>query len=605
MKKIRNYMLLFSLIVALAGCDEFFEPNFNNNLSEETVLNYKLNPEYVAGLYVPAYGAIPGGYTTFGGDFLDCATDNAVTNDYDAAAWRMFTIPDYFTSANYPFYTWSNNYRYIKDIYKFLEVGLNDDIIYRTSNKDRNIQIKKRMRGEAHFLLALNYFQLLREYAGPVNGQIMGVPIVNKAINVDEALNLKRASYDDCVKFISAHIDTALASGLLPEYSAKYISTHPADNLQSTIYGDGIAGLPTTTACKALKSALLLYASSPAFTVGKSSADVLALNNAAANAAKEVIDAIGPLANIYKPNSIDNDFYTKVDGNPELILKRSIQTNAWELDNYPPSLGLSVNGSTNPSQNLVDAFPMSNGYPINDAVNSEYNASNPYAGRDPRFYMTVIYNNATFRNTQIQMYQGGNNAIGAPNISDDSRVSRTNYYLRKWITQKPSFIPGISSETPWHFAAMFRAVEAYLNFAEAANRAVGPDGIINGLSARQALRIVRSRAGIPVGGTTAVSSDPYLAGLSDLTPLIKNERRIELCFESHRFYDVRRWNDDMNVPVRKAGVSTENYGISFTYNFDSNVYPAQVKIPEYMRYGAIPRSEILTCPELKQNDGWK
>lgn len=605
MKNIRNIILLLTLVTVLVGCSDYFEPNYNNNLSEETVLDYQLNPEYVEGLYVPAYGAIPGSYTTFAGDFLDCATDNAVTNNYNSAAWKMHTISDFFTSGNYPFYTWNNNYRNIKTIYQFLSVGLNDDIVYRNSNPDRNIQLKKRMEGEAYFLLALNYFQLLRDYAGPVNGELMGVPIVDKFITESEALALERAPYDECVDFIISSIDKALESGLLPEYSDNYVNANPDQNLQLTIYGDGIAGLPTTVACKALKSRVLLYAASPAFTMGKSGAEIKSLYTRAANASKEVIDAMGNLPDIYNLSTVDNNFFTKVDGNPELILRRSVQSSAWEQANYPPSLGLSVQGKTNPSQNLVDAFPMSNGYPITDGTNSGYNENMPYQSRDPRFYTTVIYNNANFKNTNIQMWEGGNNAVGSANISDDSRVSRTNYYLRKWITEKPSFIAGVSSETPWHFTAMFRAAEAYLNFAEAANQAEGPDNMIGGLSAREALRAIRNRAGIPSGGNSSVSSDPYLAGLGDITSLIKNERRIELCFEGHRFYDIRRWGDDLNTTVKRSTVTTDDNGFTFDYNFNLNVYPSQVSFPEYMRYGAIPRSEVLTSSNLKQNDGWK
>ncbi len=605
MKKYIKFLLLLTLIIGVAGCEEFFEPNYNNNLSEETVFNYELNPEYLEGLYVPAYGAIPGSYMTFGGDFLDCGTDNAVSNDYNSIAWKMYTISDFITARNYPIYTWGRNYRYIKDIYKFLSVGLNEDIKYRTSSEARNIQLKQRMEGEAHFLLALNYFQLLRDYAGPVNGQIMGVPLVTNVIEVDEARTIERAGYDECVEYIISHLDTALSAGLLPEYSNAYVASQQGQNLQTTIYGDGAAGLPTTTACKALKARVLLYAASPAFTINKSETEIKQLYTRAAEAAKEVIDAVGGLPDIYNPGSIDDDFFTKVDNNPELILRRANQTKNWEQMNYPPVLGLTVEGTTNPSQNLVDAFPMQNGYPISDQANSEYDPENPYNGRDPRFYMTVIYNNANFHNVPIEVWPGGNSSVGAPNISDDSRVSRTGYYLRKWITEKPSFIPGVTSETPWHFCAMFRAVEAYLNFAEAANQAVGPDGTIDGLSAREALRAIRYRAGIPAWSDPSVQADPYLANMADITELIKNERRIELCFEGHRYYDIRRWEDNMNETVKKVEVSTDDFGNTFDYNFNQNVYPSQVNLPEYMRYGAIPRSEILINPNLKQNDGWK
>ncbi|GAF02776.1 RagB/SusD family nutrient uptake outer membrane protein [Saccharicrinis fermentans] len=482
MKNIKNYILLFALLMAFVGCDDFFEEDFNNNLSEETVFDYHLNPEYVAGLYVPAYGAVSNSYTTLNNNFLDCVTDNAVTNDYDATPWKMRTVNDFITSSNYPIYIWGRNYRYIKDIYKFLSVGLNDDIVYRTSSELRSEQIKERMGGEAHFLLALNYFQLLRDYAGPVEGRIMGVPIVDKDISAEEARNISRDTYDDCVDFIVAHIDTALNSGLLPEYSNDYLKDHPG--LDPTIYGDIALGIPTTTACYSLKSRLYLYAASPAFSIGKSDAEIQALYTKAAEAAKMVIDQVGTLSKeSYNLSDID-DYYTKVDNNPELILRRASQTTDWEKNNYPPSIHLSVLGRTNPSQNLVDVFPMANGYPIHEGL-SGYDANDPYTGRDPRFYMTVIYNNASFKNQKIEMWPGGNNTIeGNDQIADDARISRTNYYLRKHITEIPNFAAQ-STTKPWHYTAAFRAVEAYLNFAEAANAAVGPDGMISGLSARE------------------------------------------------------------------------------------------------------------------------
>lgn len=600
MKNIQ-YTLLFALLIIFSACSDFLDPEFNNNLSEETVLNYDINPEYMAGLYVPAYGAIPGSYTTFGGDFLDCATDNAVCNDYDSKAWKMFTVPEYYTSQNYPINIWGRNYKYIKDIYKFLEDGLNDDITYRTSTEERNVQIKKRMKGEAYFLLGLNYFQLLRDYAGPVNGEIMGVPIVDKYISVEEAKELSRDSYDDCVNFIAACIDTAIMSGgLISEYTTE---NSKALGLDATIYGNDATGLPTTVACYALKSRLYLYAASPAFT--KDATKAKSYYQKAAEAAKAGIDAgnidITAQKYWYDVATMD-DYYTTVDFNPELILRRTTKTSNWEKDNYPPSLGLSVQGTTNPSQNLVDAFPMSDGLPMNDSP--LYDANDPYKNRDPRFYMTVLYNDVDFRGQKIEMFPGGNNTVGAPGIADDSRVSRTNFYLRKWMTEKPSFITGVSSEVPWHFAAMFRVAELYLNFAEAANKAVGPDVAIGGLTAKQALRNIRYRAYIPEGAGTAVADDPYLNGLADISDLIKNERRIELCFEGHRFYDIRRWGDNMNTTVKKATIDFTADSTAYVYG-NTNVYPTQVTLPEYMRYGAIPKSEIMVCENIKQNDGWK
>jgi hypothetical protein len=143
------------------------------------------------------------------------------------------------------------------------------------------------------------------------------------------------------------------------------------------------------------------------------------------------------------------------------------------------------------------------------------------------------------------------------------------------------------------FYTYARYTEALLNFAEAANEAVGPDVAIKGYTARSVINAIRTRAGI--------TSTAYFNGLNQagLRQAIKNERRIELCFEGHRFWDIRRWND---LVAMKSPVS----GVRFSAtNTTATVSQVQVRdYKDYQIYGPIPYTERLKY-DIKQNNGWQ
>ena len=259
-----------------------------------------------------------------------------------------------------------------------------------------------------------------------------------------------------------------------------------------------------------------------------------------------------------------------------------------EKDNYPPTFY--GNGRINPTQNLVDAFPMANGYPISDP-NSGYSASNPYAGRDPRLAEYVIYNGAEYKGSQIitGLYSSDNNGLNKTSTS-----TRTGYYLRKLLRDDCNADPS-ATNAQYHYPVYIRYTEIFLNYAEAANEAWGPNGKGDHCySAYDVIKALHDRAGV---GNDYLDS---IAGDKDkMRELIRNERRIEMCFENKRFWDMRRWKLDLNQPAK--GVEIKQDGSALTYR----VFDVETRnYRDHMYYGPIPETEVLKWSNLDQNKGW-
>ena len=222
---------------------------------------------------------------------------------------------------------------------------------------------------------------------------------------------------------------------------------------------------------------------------------------------------------------------------------------------------------------------------------NEEQASNPYDNRDPRFYESILYNGAPYREREVETFlPNGKDSQGGPS---NWNTSKTGYYLRKFIDED------LPIRNPWEVAGTqnwiyFRYAEILLNYAEAQNEAVGPDA-----SVYEAINSIRSRSGVEM---------PLLpAGLSqdEMRERIHHERRIELAFEEHRYYDVRRWMTAEEVE------NTPAYGIEIVKAEDGSLsYTRKVslngKIFQQKNYWLpIPRSEILASNnQLEQNPGY-
>ena len=227
---------------------------------------------------------------------------------------------------------------------------------------------------------------------------------------------------------------------------------------------------------------------------------------------------------------------------------------------------------------------MANGYPITDA-NSNYDPANPYANRDPRLDLYIIHDGSTAGVSNSVILTTRNSGTDDAIDKIEGRSSRTGYYMKKRLRMDVNCDPSGASQQR-HITPRVRCTEIYLNYAEAANEAWGPKASgPNSFSAYDIIKAIRQRAGID-------AADPYLeqcAGdKNKMRELIRNERRLELCFESFRFWDLRRWNADLNEVAR--GV-------------EGNVEIRDFK--DYMTYGPIPYSETMKYGSLKQNDNWQ
>ena len=583
----KRIIALFCFVTMLTSCEDFFQMRLTNDREEDDLVEI---PAMIRGLMTMGYNTIPTRFNTLWGEFPDCATDNAVSNDINSALYKMGNQDGYWTNTSSPIDNWNGTFESIRAINDFFERSGDKSIQYLLTSPEDNENYRKRIIGEAYFLRAWAQFDLLRRFAGyDESGELLCYPIMTKTMSIDKIKMLSRNKFEECVTQILSDIDSALESdGLKEEYVGSDI-----------VFGEQHLGRPTTVACKALKSRVLLFAASPAYN----KTNDVEKYKLAAKAAKDVIDIIGTsLPNLYTLeglNTTNNDELSKQymcnDKNDELIMRRLAgdANNTYFANLYfPPAPGLIGGGKANPSQNLVDAFPMANGYPINHP-SGNYNRDDMYKNRDPRLYMTVLYNGVQFKGVEVQTYDGGNCMIGATGVTEKN-TTRTGYFLRKWVSPQMNLIAGNTSGA-WTYFALFRKVEMFLNFAEAAEAAYGADDKSLGMSARDAIAEVRRRAGIAKGG-----NDSYLDEVQgeDFKNLIKNERRVELCFENHRFYDIRRWNDDLNTPIKAIRFSGPDDKTGEIYTLDSPSYK------DYMRYGPIPNAEVLKSSTIKQNQGW-
>lgn len=580
------FPLLLVLIMIFPSC-ELLEPEDENFNSLDRVYE---DPEYAEGLLLRAYNFIP----TNDYNWDEVATDDAVTNDRFSSYMRMATGE---WSANYnPQDLWDDCNEAIIYINHFLEIV--EDVPFKWTNQELNDLYVKRLKGESYALRGLFKYFLLRNHGGVgAGGQILGIPEYNRFTGVQEDFSKSRASFSESVKSAYADLDEALNYltmdyghlGSLDQLPPAFSDITELDYFNQ-VYGDVTQQRISGRIAKAIKARIALLAASPAFNLNNDQM----LWEDAANYTAELLNDIGGVAGLDEKGHI---FYFKeqVDaadltrGNntdiQEMLWRRPIYNNrSRESNNFPPSLY--GNGRINPTQNFVDAFPMKNGHPINDSE-SGYDPSDPYANRDPRLSLYVVYNGSKMRGQTINTGVGtGDDALDALQNS-----TRTGYYLKKLLREDVNVDPS-SPSNQRHFNTHIRYTELFLNYAEAANEAWGPDGTgTHSYSAKDIIAAIRERAGIE-------QPDNYLLSIRDkngMRNLIKNERRLELSFESFRFWDLRRWKEDLTVPAR--GVRIENGEYTY-FNVEQRGYNN-----DYMHYGPIPFNEI-TKFNLEQNYGW-
>lgn len=561
--KINKIFLMFSFIIGLilTSCTDFIEPQPEKRLTTDNVIERNA---YAEGLLLKAYTNFPKEYD-FG---PDTAADDAVSND--PAAVATILGDGGWTSSNNPYDRWAKSYEMFLYINTFIEIA--PQVTWDWKNKIKDAYFAERLLGEAYALRAWYGFNLLQAHGGmSSDGRLLGYPIVTKPLGPNDDYKLPRNTYAECVNQIISDIDKAIV--LLPLTWADKAGDSDYNQTKGLKFLNRINGITA----KLLKSRVLLYAASPAF-----SASGITYSQAAA-AAAEIITNKGGLATL---RATDVEFYKSQASTEILWASAPVQNgSSMEKSNFPPSLF--GQGRTNPTQELVESFPMRDGTLFSKTANTTVNQ---YLDRDPRLAKYIVYNGLTFGGAPIKMADVAGN-IDAPNR--DLNSTRSSYYLKKFMVETVKVDPGKPIVGANHFYTYARFTEALLNFAEAANEAQGPDAVVNGYTARQVINAIRTRGGI--------TSTAYINGLDQngLRTAIKNERRIELCFEGHRFWDIRRWNQKVNIQSNVSGISIAADNI----NTSPFVIQKQ-KYEDHQIYGPIPFAETLKY-DLKQNKGWQ
>ncbi|RVU02606.1 RagB/SusD family nutrient uptake outer membrane protein [Mucilaginibacter limnophilus] len=608
MKKIYFPVIAFVFFAFMASglvsCKKggFFTPTSTTNLDENTIFRDSLNTTaFLANIYSnvglsfkydrfifdPFGKAIPTGGLESASDEAESPNQNSST----ALAFATGTINSYSVTDDayrIPY----NNIRAVNQLFRSIVKTPIDQ------------SLKDQMIAEAHFLRAWYYFILLKHYGG--------VPIVGDTLyNYTDEINTQRATFEQTVDYIISECNIAEKTLPLTQTGSYF-------------------GRASGSACKALRSRVLLYAASPLFNPDPSvnanfpwkNADAtvresIAYANysasrwaAAKNAAAEIIQA-GTFSlnedNASDPGKGFRDLFPKRTGNPEYIFPWMFGDNTY-VENlfYPPSR-FGANGAY-PYQGLVDAFLMSNGLPIDDPA-SGYNAADPYANRDPRLNYSIIHdqtlvnvrtvNGLAQDPTPIDIYVLPN-GIGAGQDAFPTGT-RTGYYNRKMYD--PTAVPATLFYNSKRVIPLMRYAEILLNFAEAKNEFDGPGGTTD--SVYSCIKAIRKRAGISAGADQLYGLKPGMTK-EQMRKVIQNERRIELAFEEQRFWDVRRWG----IAEQTENITAQ--GMKVTRDSDTDTTPTYevVNIKRHtfrapaMYLWPLPQNEVDKSDKLKQNPGY-
>jgi len=554
MKNIRLKLLKYGytifFLVLIWGCnDDLLNQVPKDSLTEDVVWT---DPNAASQFVYGIYGTVPSGFDRWydgwakGLYILDAGSDDA-ENAIDWTSADLLNTGD-FLPGYVPYGdTWAQCYQQIRAANSALE------------NLDRleDEELRTQLKAEARFLRAYLHFDLLRYYGMKSDGnEATGIPIIDHTLTPDDDINMARDTYDDVVDFIVADLDAAI-----PDLPDK---------------GDVEEGRATKGAAYSLKGRVLLYAERWA---------------EAAAASKTVIDggdySLYPdYRLIFLDENNDEVVWAKKFQNPDKTHQSEAGGTAgagWDVYNSPRSFaGPNDAGWVGncPTQNFVDAYEMVDGLP--QSSSPLYDPASPFDNLDPRFEATVVHDGSTFRGQVMEMYPGGKHDLPGANTP-------TGYYTRKFHRENiPVYsLPG---DQDWIY---IRYAEVLLNYAEAQNEATGPDA-----SVYDAINQIRSRP--------SVDMPDLPAGLSqaEMRDKIRHERRIELVYEEHRFYDIRRWRiaeDLLNGPMQGIEMTVDDGTGDIIYSkfdFEERSFPPKLYVLP------IGQSEMDKSPGLNQIAGW-
>ena len=507
------------------------------------------------------YAQMPDDWGTIDGALREAATDNAVYEWSDSKVYDMYF--DSWDKTNPVDDVWDKYYAAIRSVNVYFRDFSSSrfDRFSHNNNIGEQLKVVKNYGYEIRVLRAFFYFELLKRYKN--------IPLANKVFDKDSLRFVKQAPFDEVVDFIVTECDSGIVN--LPVSYADY-------------YLVPETGRVTKGAAMALKARTLLYAASPLFNDGK---DVEKKYEKAAEAAWALIDSVKTKQwyALVPSEQMWGNGNTALESKQLILEKRGGDSNDFEAKNFPIGYEGGMTGNC-PSQNLVDAFEMADGSEF-DWTNPSH-AADPYAGRDPRLDQTVLRNGSVWQDRTVETFMYGRNGYPLQG------ASLTGYYLKKYVDESVSLSTVAIVKKPHHYI-LFRYAEVLLNYAEAMTEWKGhtyKDSKYT-MSAVEAVNEVRARVGM----------QPIPASLNkdDFVKKYRNERRIELAFEDHRFWDIRRW---MIGPE-----TTKIYGVKTTKNEDGTFRYEKVLIQDRvwkdkMYLYPISQTEMLKNTDWKQNPGW-
>ena len=570
MKRI-NIILMMLSAFALSGCVDL---NYNEQSVRDEEWIYYHPTVGIANIVTDVYSFQFGEFkflrnpyrdvSGFRGAMKSSATDESEFATSETSIHRFYNGG---WTPSYPFdFYWQYSYRAINEVNTFFEKM--DKINLEEYEYDSNYAGMKRrfelFSYELRFLRAYYYFELVKAYGD--------VPIVTIQMTPEEANRVTRTPSQEVFDFIISELD-AIAEFLPYSYTIEPYSEE---------------GRATRAAAIGLKSRVLLYNASPLFN--KNNDKGLYLKSAAAS--KYLIDkaaewdiSFTPYASLWGQDAFfnkENIFYHGMEANREV-----------EEANYPVGIENGHSGNC-PTQSLVDAYEYAdNGQTFGQRHPGQINITqeNPYDGLDPRFALTIVRNgdrwptNSTQQQTMQTYFNGFN---GLPKYMG----TPTGYYLKKLVDGN-TLTTANGATTRRHTWINMRLAEVYLNYAEAMYYYYGDADEKGdfGMSANEAINVLRNRPDINM---------PNFSGNAGFEERYIRERMVELAFEDHRFWDVRRWKKGREFFVNIGVANLELQGSDVILKRSTNVRQWDDK---YYLF-PIPQSEMNKNSSLTQNPGW-
>lgn len=584
MKKAIIYSTALLLLGAttLTSCEDFLDKEPSNQLTgEQTFSEWKTMEQF----HLDTYNFLRNGECRINNSWLDAATDLSECSMSSSGTRVSFNIGNYYASgaANELTDPWEHYYRGIRKCNMLLDTI--ETVPKAADESQETYELHKEWyKGEAKFFRAYFYWELFLRY-GPI-------PVVKEVLDPDGDLLSGYTTRPTLKEYVVDFIIDELrqAENMVMDYESSHLS--------------GNEGRINKDICCALLSRIYLYMASPRY------AEESGITwQQAADETKRFIDTYGSHYRLYTDGGSYVANYTNAillnahtESNPEVIFYRSDVSQGWSsygFNNDTP-VGSGGNGGNCPSQNLVDMYDMADGNSpflsydatgapvyindrpqINTALN--YDDTHPTENRDPRLTASILFHGQTWSGRMIDVREGM-----ADNPTGNANATPTGYYMRKYMPEV--ILQNNHTGTSYRNWIIIRYAEILLNYAEALNEVNGPTEEVCDL-----LEQVRSRVGMNID---LYRDRPDLQHKDEMRNFIHKERTVELAFEEHRGWDLRRWN------VATEALSRPIYGVDVDENGNYTRKIAQQRVFEDRMYlYPIPETEYWKTG-IENNPEW-